>query len=242
VDTQPLPVLDDPPAVGGVLGIGLEQFGARVQHPAGLLQVLHDLSREAVAAVPAVQGAGVIIHFRGAPFTVAHTGSWVPALTDRECENRDGPALRALRTQHVVAAGRGDLLAGWPALAEAVDGAGVSAVHAAPFRVNLHPVGVLALYSTGVDVIDPPAERLGLITGLLTAAVGGYCAAHPHEDHAMRLQKELHHRHLVARATGILMGRHRVTQDEARRMLDDHATSGKVTVLTAARAIIRHHT
>jgi hypothetical protein len=38
------------------------------------------------------------------------------------------------------------------------------------------------------------------------------------------------------------MGRQRVTQDEARRMLDERAVSGEVTVLTAARVIIRQHT
>jgi hypothetical protein len=90
-----------------------------VQHPDGLLQVLQGLCRQVVGSLRVVQGAGVTVRFRGSPFTVAQTASWVRGLQKRECEGRGGPGLRALHTQRVVTANQRDLLTRWPPLAQA---------------------------------------------------------------------------------------------------------------------------
>ena len=124
-----------------------EQLRA-VQHPDGLLDVLCRLCRHAVQSLPAVQGAGVMVRFRGGPLLVAWTAPWVRMLGDPQCADRDGPGLRAMHTQRVVASGRQEMRAGWPALADAVDDGRIRAVHAAPLPVNNQPLGVLTLYST----------------------------------------------------------------------------------------------
>ena len=186
-------------------GLTPERFGALAGHPDGLLEVLPWLCRQAIRALPAAQGAGLIVQFRGGPMPLAWTAPWVRVLDDQQCHNRDGPGLRARHTQRVLTCGQADLRARWPALAETVTDARVRAVHAEPLLVNTQGVGVLTLYSTTHTVIDPQPERLTAIKDLLTAALTGYCAAHPHEDHTIRLHRALHNRQLLDHAIEVLM-------------------------------------
>jgi len=222
-------------------GVSVEQFAARVQHPRDLLHVLQVFCRQVVGSFRVIQGAGVTVRFRGSPFTVAQTASWVRVLQESEFEGRDGPGLRALHTQRVVTSDRGELLTRWPALAQVMEDAGVRAAHAEPLLVHHRPVGVLTLYSTDFDFLDLGPERLIPVRDLLTAALTGYCTTHPHEDHAIRLHRELHNRQLLGQAIGVLVARHGISEERARRMLYEKARDGQVTPCTAARAVVRHH-
>ena len=172
---------------------------------------------------------------------LAWTAHWVRVLDDQQCQHRDGPGLRALHTQQVVTCGRADLRTWWPSLSQTVTDARVRAVHAEPLPVNHQPVGVLTLYSTTHTTVDPVPERLTAVKDLLTAALNGYCAAHPHEDHTIRLHRALQDRQLLERAIGILMTRHQVSEDLAREMLTQHSADEHVRPGTAARAVIRQH-
>jgi hypothetical protein len=203
--------------------------------------VLQSLCSYAVTSLPVVQLAGVTVQFRGAPFMVAQTASWVRVMQEREFEGRAGPGLRALHTRRVVTADRRELVTRWPGLAQATKDCGVRAVHAEPLPVNHQPVGVLILFSTDFDVLDPRLERLVPVRDLLSAALTGYCTAHPHEDHAIRLRRALHDRQLLRQAIGILIARHGISEDRAGRMLFENARAGHVTPSTAARSIIRQH-
>ena len=82
-------------------------------------------------------------------------------------------------------------------LAGAANHPGALAVYAEPLFVDRQPIGVLTLYSTMVAMIDPSPGRLHPVTAALTAVLTGYCAAHPHEDHAVRLRRALHARDLI---------------------------------------------
>lgn len=218
-----------------------EQVGVWGQHADGLVDVMQSMCRQLVQSLRAVQGAGVLVQFRGAPFPLVWTASWVRALAENESEYRDGPCLRALHRQQVLTYKRTELLARWPTLAAATEDAGVRAVHAEPLPVNHHPVGVLTLCSTTSTAIDPPPERLSPVRNLFTAALTTYCAAHPHENHAIRLQRELHNRQLLGQAITILTARHGVSEELARQMLTARATDSQVTASATARALIREH-
>jgi hypothetical protein len=222
-------------------GMSPEEFHARVQHPDGLLQTAHLACRQVVGSLRVVQGAAVTVQFRGSPVTLAQTSSWVRRLREREDEQGAGPGLRALRTQRGVTVSRGELLCRWPALTEATTDAAVRAVHAEPLSGNQQPAGVLTLYSTNFDVIDILPGRLDLVRAQLTAALARYCTAHPHEDHAIRLHRELHNQQLLGHAAGILMARHKITEVRARRMLQEHADDTQVSLVSAARSLIRQH-
>ena len=229
VQVQQFPPLTDPvSAVDQLAGLSAEQFRGLVRHPDGLLEVLPWLCRRVVRSLPAVQGAGVVVQFRGGPLPLAWTAPWVRVLDEYQCRDRDGPGLRALHTRQVVACGRAEVRAGWPVLAGAVDDARVRAVRAEPLPVHAELVGVLTLYSTTRTVIDPPPERLTPIRDLLVAALTGYCAAHPDEDPAIRLGRELHNRRLLGRAIRVLMARQQVSEDLARRMLTAQTADGQV--------------
>ena len=223
------------------VGLTPEDLGAQVHHPDGLLEVLPWLCRQAIRSLPAAQGAGLIVQFRGGPMPLAWTAPWVRMLDDQQCQNRDGPGVRALHTQQVVTCGRADLRTRWPALADTVTDARVRAVHAEPLQVNNQPVGVLTLYCTNHTFIDPLPVRLTAVKDLLTAALTGYSAAHPHEDHTIRLHRALYNRQLLDHAIEILMTRHQVSEDLARQLLTQHSADEHVRPSTAARAVIRQH-
>jgi len=215
------------------------QIEDQAQHPDGLLHLVQVMCREIVQSRRTVQGAAVAVQLRGSPFTVAHTAPWVQTLIDSEYQHRTGPGLHALRTRKVVTATRGDLLARWPAPAEPAADAGVRAVHAEPLPIPGQPGGVLTLYSTDFDLIDLPPGRLTPVRELLTAALTSYCDTHPHENHAIRLQRQLQQRQIQGQAIGILMVRHGVSETRARQILQNQASAGQVTEITAARALIR---
>jgi hypothetical protein len=212
------------------------------QRPAdGLLVMLQQVCEQAVQSLPVVQGAGVIVRFHGVPFAAAQTAPWVRDLDEGECEYGAGPGLLALHSQGAVSVSRGQRLARWPVLARAAKHTGALAVHAEPLLVDRRPIGVLTLYSTMVAVIDPAPGWLHPVTDALTAVLAGYCAAHPHEDHAVRLRRALHNRDLIGHAIGILMIRHGVNADQARHLLTAQASKRNTTPTTIARAIIRRH-
>jgi hypothetical protein len=76
---------------------------------------------------------------------------------------------------------------------------------------------------------------------LIGATAGAYCAAHPKEDHRIRLHRALHYRELLRLAIDVLMRRHHVSADLARQMLTEHAAGATTTTRTTARALIRQH-
>ena len=100
---------------------------------------------------------------------------------------------------------------------------------------------MLTLYSTTHTTVDPVPERLTAVKDLLSAALNGYCAAHPHEDHTIRLHRALHNQQLLERTIGILMTRHHISEDLARQLLTQHSADEHVRPSTAARAVIRQH-
>jgi len=141
----------------------------------------------------------------------------------------------------VITCDGADLSDRWPWLSDAVGDARVRAVRAEPMPVGTEPVAVLTLYSTTQTVIDPLPERLTATKDLLTAALTRYCAAHPHEDHTIRLHRALHNRQLFDRAIEILMTRHQVSEELARQLLTRHSADEHISPSTAARAVIRQH-
>jgi len=114
-------------------------------------------------------------------------------------------------------------------------------VHAEPLQFNEQPVGVLTLYCTTHTVIDLRPERLTAVEDLLTGYLTGYCAAHPHEDHTIRLHRALHNRQLLDRAIEILMTGHQVSEVLARQLLTQHSADEHMRPSTAARTVIRQH-
>lgn len=215
-----------------------EQRGALFE-PTMVLEELHVLVQKLVVTLPAVHGVSVMVQFRGGPFTVAHTSPWARRFADQELCQRDGPSLRSLRTRQVVQVLRAELLARWPALTDAVDDIGIRAVHAEPLPLPQYRSGALALYGTGRGILDPPPGLLQPIRDSVLQALSGYCATHPHQDHAVRLHRELLDRQLRGQAVGILMARHRLTREQAGRLLQEQATARQATVTTTARALVR---
>ena len=218
-----------------------EQLRA-VQQSDGLLDVLGWLCRHAVQSLPAVQGAGVTVRFRGGPLPVAWTAPWVRVLDDHQCADRDGPACgRCTHNECWPAAGRkyGPSGRHWPTPSTTSESGWSTPNHSrsTTSRWGCSPT----LYSTTRAVIDPPPERLTPVRRQLTAALTGYCTAHPHEDHTIRLHRALHHRQLLRQAIDVLMRRHHVSADLARQMLIEQAADANTTTGTTARALIRQH-
>lgn len=187
-----------------------------------------------------VQGSSVLVQFRGGPFLLAHTAVWTSRFLELEIHGADGPSLRSLRTRRAVQVERADVTENWPALTDLTDRFGIRSIHAEPLPLPQYRGGaVLTLYSTSTPTIEPPPQQVKPVRDDLVAALAGYCAAHPHQDHAVRLRHAVLDKEILGHVTGILMARHQLTQEQAGRLLHEQATAGNATLTTTARAIIR---
>lgn len=233
--------LPDPVDVDLLAGLDLEQVGAWSEYPDGLLEVLQWLCHRAVTSLPGARGAGVVVRFRGAPFSLTWTAAWVKELHQAEIVTGGGPALRALDTRRVVSCTRADVVKAFPSVTASFVHADVGAVRVEPLPIASQAIGVFTLYGALGRAFDAEPDLLRPVKTRLLTALSAYCAAHHHEDHAIRLHRELNKQQLLGDAVAILMSRHQVGPEEAETLLADRVAGGNVSPTTAARAVIRQH-
>ncbi len=185
-----------------------------------LLDQLHRVSREAVRRIGGVQWAGVTAQFAGAPFTAANTDATMLIVDEAQYGQGDGPCLRAMLTDQVVAMTDQEVTDRWPLLAAATATVGVRGFYAEPLHAQGRAVGAFNLYSAtqgGLRGLD--RDLLIVLTGYLDRALTDYAAAHFGKLDSRRLQTTLHRRRIINHAVGTLMATHGIGGAEAQRAL-----------------------
>jgi GAF domain-containing protein len=186
--------------------------------PEATLGFLLDLvTSTAVQVVPAACGAGVTVTAAtGEPgtryVTAAGTDRLVELLDARQYELSEGPCLTAWSQRAVV---RVDDLTSeerWPRWSAEACHLGARSVLSAPLVAGDRAMGALKLYSHVPAAFGAADERAAAMFAaqaavVVRAAVEVRRAGHLDAD----LQKALRRRELVSQATGIVMGRDRVS-------------------------------
>jgi GAF domain-containing protein len=122
------------------------------------------IAREAVRLLPGIGWAGITAQFDGPPLTATHTDARVLVVDERQYVADDGPCLRAMRTGVTVAMTLEQVRGWWPQLAATADQVGVRSFLAVPLPAGGRAVGAMNLYSADIEVPEPDADLMTVLT------------------------------------------------------------------------------
>jgi GAF domain-containing protein len=201
---------------GGELSALME----RLTHLASLLDAgsVHETLQRtvglAVSTIPGCEHAGVSIVHNHKIATPAATDS-IPLRVDAiQYEVGEGPCLNAIAKSQAFKTDDLAVEPRWPQFsARAREETGVRSMLAFRLFARGHALGSLNLYSKQEAAFGVDADEIGALFAVLAAAA--LAAAQSEEGLKIALQS----RDVIGQAKGILMERHRITDDEAFEML-----------------------
>ncbi|MBB3081840.1 GAF and ANTAR domain-containing protein [Geodermatophilus sabuli] len=197
------------------------------------------VSALALDTVPGAVGAGVSVIDERGRRSSGSTDARVERADALQYELDEGPCLAATAGRQVV---RIDDLAvdrRWPRWADAVAALGVRAVLSAPMVGGDLALGAVKVYADRPGVFDAQSERRLSMFGAQAAILVANVQTH---ERALRLSEGLRQaigsRDVVSTAKGVLMARHRVTEETAFSMLVGRCGEGAGTMPEVARAVV----
>jgi transcriptional regulator with GAF, ATPase, and Fis domain len=198
-------------------------------------RTLGKVVEHAATLVDGCDAASIMVRANGATRTVASTGELASRADQLQGKVRQGPCYDAIaeRKQIYRLADTTDS-ARWPLFAEPAAGLGVGSVLGFVLHANDHDnMGALNLYSTNPLAFTERSERVGWI-------VASHCAvalATSRRDEAM--QQALHNSRVIGTAVGVLMTRHRLTNESAFALLSRWSQDHNVKVAEIADTVAR---
>lgn len=205
------------------LNVLAEQFGQlarQLQTLGDTEQTLEEVVRSAVRLIPGVDEGSISVVMQRRMVTSRHPSSDLPERIDALHEElRQGPCLDAVFEQQTVRVPDMANEQRWPLFAARAAEAGAASMLSFQLYVEGDNLGALNLYSRSVDAFDDESEQVGLLFASHAAA------AFADVQQIDRLKQGLSTRDLIGQAKGILMERHKVTADQAFRMLYRSATT-----------------
>ena len=215
---------EQPPSSGGAPQSG--EVTALVQHlrTASAIPADHDVVDAALrlvvalarATVGGADGVSVSLRRHGRLATVAASDRTISDMDANQYATGEGPCVDASETGHWSHAESLGTEARWPAFTPRALALGINAILSSPLFAKDRPVGALNIYSrTGGSFAVKDQELAAVFASeasimLIDAAVGA-----SGEELAVRLATALRARQTIAQATGILMGRHGISEDDA---------------------------
>jgi GAF domain-containing protein len=195
--------------------------------PASVLQRIVELVQRAMP-----EGVEVSITLiRGEdPTTVAFTGRLAEVLDEAQYEGGYGPCLEAAFGGLPVEIGDASTETRWPAYVATLLENGAASMLAAPVPAPHLTAGLNVYARTARAFTDDDQSHLSEFAPYAGVALTNMDALQDARELAENLQKAMEFRSVIEQAKGILMERHRLTADEAFRLLADASmhTSRKV--------------
>ncbi|KAA9149221.1 GAF and ANTAR domain-containing protein [Amycolatopsis acidicola] len=174
---------------------------------------LENIVRAVVAAVPGTEHAGVTLLESGRLRSVAPTGAVVAKLDRLQEELSQGPCVDAVFDRPVYRTGDIGADERWPEFAGAAAGLGIASMLGIRLFTKSANLGALNLYSTEFDAFDDEAEHIStLFAAHAAVALTG-------SQRQEQLRNALQTRDTISMAKGILMERHRITDEQAFSLL-----------------------
>ena len=201
---------------------------------------LREMTRIAVRAVPAGEGASITEIRTEGPVVAATSDEWAQQLDELQFTEREGPCLDCTRTGNAF---RVRDLAGetrWPSWAPRAVALGARSVMSLPLAADGRLVGALNVYSRTPDAYDAQAvavaEVIAAHCGLATQVASAFFG---HRDLAGQLRDAMTSRAVIEQAKGILMAQHRVTADQAFGLLRTASQRRNVKLRELAEELVR---
>jgi GAF domain-containing protein len=191
--------------------------------------------RGATVAVPGVHFAGITMPGEGrTPATVAGTDVAFGRLEDLQRRLGEGPGLDTVRTRDTVRTD--DLTADprWPALGRATAGLGIRSVLSVHLYVLGRSLGALGLVSSRPAAFDDGTEQMAA----LFAAHAAVALESLRQE--LGLRTAVDGRDVIGRAKGILMQRHRISDEAAFAMLVRASRDADMKLREVAEHVVAH--
>jgi len=172
-----------------------------------------NIVRAVATTVPSTEDAGMSLLEGGRLESVSPSSERVARLDELQHELGEGPCVDAVYDAPAYRTGDIGTDRRWPRFADAAADLGVRSMLAVRLYTGTTLLGALNLYSSEPDAFDEPAEHVcGLFAAHAAVALVGSQAQ-------AQLRSALESRDVISMAKGILMERHRVTDDQAFNLL-----------------------
>jgi len=225
---DPRPTL--PPDVATAIAAAARSLNQTVS----LEDTLTRIVETARTSVPGFDHIGLsTVDRRGKVRTQAATSDLVWELDRLQYGLSEGPCVDTLHEAEVVLAPRIRHEQRWPRYVPEAVHRGLKAQLAVKLYLNEGgTLGGLNLYSTGAEDIDPRAEGMAELFAAHAAIALG------HVTERQNLNKALHTRKVIGQALGILMERHRMSEDRAFAFLVRASSHRNIKLSAVAQQIV----
>jgi GAF domain-containing protein len=192
-------------------------MAAAVSEAARRLTTEHDLDSTlqsivvaAAASLPGINLAGITLaHRDGRLETLAASDPLVRDLDALQHELGEGPCVYAITVDCVVTVNHIHHDQRWPQFVPRAVALGLKSQMGLALHADEQKLGGLNLYSTETDVIDPDVQHLAELFAAHAALALGFVRRNEELNTALAARKT------IGQATGILMERYGITQDQA---------------------------
>jgi GAF domain-containing protein len=234
MQTQPGPI--EEPADSGDFELAswsvMEQLGRALRVPeADLPGTLDAIARIAVQTIGPAKYAGVNLYHHGKFVPQSVSGDPPLVLDVLQQETGIGPCIDSARDQVTIRVDEMATETRWPEYVERALALGVASMLCVPLYVDDQQLGSVSLYATdraAFSLADEYVARLFATQAALALAEA---------RRAGQLRYALSTRDVIGQAKGILMERHRITADEAFRMLSGASQRTNRKLADVARAL-----
>ncbi|MEW1955451.1 GAF and ANTAR domain-containing protein [Terrabacter sp. NPDC080008] len=197
-----------------VLAKLLSDFARRVETQSDPDALLSEVVSSALALIPGADEGSISVVVGRSRISSQHPSGDLPAKVDAaQMEAGEGPCLDAAYAHETVRVADMATEERWPRFAPAALRLGAASMLSLQLYVENDDLGALNLYSRTPGSFTDDSEHVGLLFASHAAiAFAGAQKVH-------HLEVAVDRRDLIGQAKGILMERHRITDDEAFRML-----------------------
>jgi GAF domain-containing protein len=210
----------------------LEQLARALRVPEADLQgTLDAMARTAVETIGPAKYAGVNLYDHGKFVPQAVAGDPPIVLDVLQQQTGTGPCIDSSRDQVTIRVDNMATETRWPRYAERALALGVASMLCVPLSVAEQQLGSVSLYASDRAAFTLADEYVAR----LFASQAALALAEAHRADQMR--QALSSRDVIGQAKGILMERHRITADEAFRLLSRHSQQANQKLADVARAL-----
>jgi anti-anti-sigma factor len=206
-------------ALRGVQGNPADEFRKVTAIPAdpdvvdGALRLVVELAR---ALVEGADGVSVSLRRHGRLSTVAASDQTVMAMDADQYATGEGPCVDASLKGRWYHAQSLDTETRWPAFTPQARGLGIKAILSTPLMAFEEPVGALNIYSHHAAAFDVKAQAAAAVFAKKASVILSDAGAGASDTQmAFRFQEALQSRRVITLATGVIMEREGVEEDEA---------------------------
>ena len=206
----------------------------------GLPEVLTAITGLARRAMPGTEAASITLIRGDNPFTAAHDGQIALDADELQYERGYGPCVDAGRAGQIFRVDDTRTEQRWPDYAQHAAAHGVLSSLSMPLPFQDATIGALNTYAGRPKAFGEQDVVLAQeVAGWVALAVGSAEAAVRSTDDLDHLRTAMMSRAFIDQAKGILMERHKVTEDEAFTMLAHASQRTNTKLRDVAAELIR---